>query len=302
MNFDETLQNSFNTKASIALVRAGSQDLLDLVQESALEHGIKWHLFDDEALLSAAFGEMDFDYSENGVIIHHCNDDAECANKAGRLISSGGANVLMKGLISTAVILKAVLNKKLNLLDQDLLSHVALFNLPNYYKPVIISDAAMNIDPDAETKIKIIENTITVAEKLGINKPKIALLSAVEKVNKKITSTTINDTIVKNHNFENAIIDGPMQYDLAISKGAAQIKNYESAVAGDADILIMPNIDAGNILYKALITTARAHVAGIITGLKVPFVLTSRADSKEEKYNSIKLAIKIMEHNQEDIR
>ncbi|MGO1923758.1 MAG: phosphate acyltransferase [Jeotgalicoccus sp.] len=301
MNFDETLQSGLNTNASIALVRAGSQDLLDLVQESALEHGIKWHLFDDESALKEAFIKMEFDYSKNGVIIHHCTDDTECANEAGRLISSDGANVLMKGLISTGVILKAVLNKELKLLDQKLLSHVALFSLPNYHKPVIISDAAMNIDPDAETKIKIIENTIAVAGKLGIKKPKIALLSAVEKVNEKIASTVTNDIIVKAHNFKNAVIDGPMQYDLAMSKSAAQIKGYDSPVAGDADILIMPHIDAGNILYKALITTAGAHVAGMIAGLKVPFVLTSRADSKEEKYNSIKLAIKMMEHNQEDV-
>lgn len=301
MNFDETLQSGINTNASIALVRADSQDLLDLVQESALEHGIKWHLFDDESALKEAFIKMEFDYSKNGVIIHHCTDDTECANEAGRLISSGGANVLMKGLISTGVILKAVLNKELKLLDQKLLSHVALFSLPNYHKPVIISDAAMNIDPDAETKIKIIENTIAVAGKLGIKKPKIALLSAVEKVNEKIASTVTNDIIVKAHNFKNAVIDGPMQYDLAMSKSAAQIKGYDSPVAGDADILIMPHIDAGNILYKALITTAGAHVAGMIAGLKVPFVLTSRADSKEEKYNSIKLAIKMMEHNQEDV-
>lgn len=301
MNFDETLQSSFNTDASIALVRAGSEDLLELVRESALEHGIKWHLFDDERVLAEAFSTMEFDYSKHGVTIHHCTDDAACAEEAGRLISSGDANVLMKGLISTGVILKAVLNKELKLLDRKLLSHVALFSLPNYHKPVIISDAAMNIDPDAETKIKIIENTITVAEKLGIKEPKIALLSAVEKVNEKIASTVTNDTIVAGHNFENAIIDGPMQYDLAMSKSAAEIKGYDSPVAGDADILIMPHIDAGNILYKALITTAGAHVAGIIAGLKVPFVLTSRADSKEEKYNSIKLAIKMMKHNQEDV-
>lgn len=301
MNFDETLQSNLYSSASIALVRAGSQDLLDLVQESALEHGIKWHLFDDQVLLKEAFIKMDFDYSKNGVIIHHCTDDSECASEAGRLISSGGANVLMKGLISTGIILKAVLNKELKLLNQELLSHVALFKLPNHHKPVLISDAAMNIDPDVETKIKIIENTINVAEKLGIKNPKIALISAVEKVNEKIASTVTNDTIVKAHNFENAIIDGPMQYDLAMSKSAALIKGYDSDVAGDADILIMPHIDAGNILYKALVTTAGAHVAGIIAGLKVPFVLTSRADSKEEKYNSIKLAIKMMEHNQEDV-
>ena len=301
MNFDETLKINSGTRASIALVKAASEDLLELVIESAQDPGITWHLFDDEQTLTEMFSKMKFDYKLHKVTIHHSTDDQDAATKAGRFISEGGADVLMKGLISTGVILKAVLNKELKLLDQELLSHLALFSLPNYHKPVIISDAAMNIDPGTETKIKIIENTISAAGRLGIRKPKIALLSAVEKVNEKIASTVTNDTIVKAHNFKDAIIDGPMQYDLAMSKSAAEIKGYHSAVAGDADILIMPHIDAGNILYKALVTSAGAHVAGMITGLKVPFVLTSRADSKEEKYNSIKLAIKMMEHNQEDV-
>ena len=301
MNFDETLKINSSTRASIALVKAASEDLLELVIESAQELNITWHLFDDEQTLTEMFKKLNYDYALHSVTIHHSTDDQDAAQKAGRFTSDGGADVLMKGLISTGVILKAVLNKELKLLDQELLSHVALFSLPNYHKPVIISDAAMNIDPDTETKIKIIENTITAAGRLGIAKPKIALLSAVEKVNEKIASTVTNDTIVTAHNFKNAIIDGPMQYDLAMSKSAAEIKGYDSAVAGDADILIMPHIDAGNILYKALVTTAGAHVAGMITGLKVPFILTSRADSKEEKYNSIKLAIKMMEHNQEDV-
>lgn len=301
MNFDETLKINSSTRASIALVKAASKDLLELVIESAQELNITWHLFDDEQTLTEMFKKLNYDYALHNVTIHHSTDDQDAAQKAGRFTSDGGADVLMKGLISTGVILKAVLNKELKLLDQELLSHVALFSLPNYHKPVIISDAAMNIDPDTETKIKIIENTITAAGRLGIAKPKIALLSAVEKVNEKIASTVTNDTIVTAHNFKNAIIDGPMQYDLAMSKSAAEIKGYDSPVAGDADILIMPHIDAGNILYKALVTNAGAHVAGIIIGLKVPFVLTSRADSKEEKYNSIKLAIKMMEHNQEDV-
>ncbi|CEA00099.1 Phosphate acetyltransferase [Jeotgalicoccus saudimassiliensis] len=301
MNFDETLKINSSTRASIALVKAASEDLLELVTETAGELGIIWHLFDDEQTLKEMFSELNHDYKLHNITIHHSTDDTGAAQQAGRFIADGGADVLMKGLISTGVILKAVLNKELKLLDQELLSHVALFSMPNYHKPVIISDAAMNIDPDTETKIKIIENAVTASHRLGIEKPKVALLSAVEKLNEKIASTVTNDTIVSGHKFDNAIIDGPMQYDLAMSKSAAAIKGYTSEVAGDADILIMPHIDAGNILYKALVTTAGGHVAGMITGLKVPFVLTSRADSKEEKYNSIKLAIKMMEHNQEDV-
>ena len=139
---------------------------------------------------------------------HNSAGDQSCASNAAQFTADGHANILMKGLISTGVILKSVLNKELNRLDQKLLSHVALFSLPNRDKPVLISDAAMNIDPDAETKIKIIENAAAVARKLNIEKPKVALLSAVEKVNEKIASTVTNDTIVKSHKFDHAIVDG----------------------------------------------------------------------------------------------
>ena len=248
MNFDEILQINSTSRTSIALVRADSEELLTLVRETAEDFGITWHLFDVEDNIIHKFSDMNFEYMKNNIIIHHAKTDLECAQKAAALISSGGADVLMKGLISTNIILKSVLNKDLNLLDQELLSHVALFSLPNYDKPVLISDAAMNIDPDTDTKIKIIHNAVSVAEKLGIAEPKVALLSAVEKVNEKIASTVTNDTIVKAHVFNNAVIDGPMQYDLAVSKKAADIKQYHSPVAGNADILIMPHIDAGNIL------------------------------------------------------
>src|SRR5699024_9246403 len=201
---------------------------------------------------------------------------------------------LMKGIISTNTILKSVLNKSLKLLDQPLLSHIALFKLPSYHKPLIISDAAMNINPDEQMKISIIDNALRVAEKIGVTEPKVALISAVEKVNPKKESTVINQSIVDNHHFKNAVVEGPMSYDLALSKAAAEVKSYESKVAGDADVLIMPNIDAGNVLYKALTMSAGAHVAGLIIGLKAPFVLTSRADSKDEKLNSLKLAFQLL--------
>src|SRR5699024_3390813 len=201
---------------------------------------------------------------------------------------------LMKGIISTNTILKSVLNKSLKLLDQPLLSHIALFKLPSYHKPLIISDAAMNINPDEQMKISIIDNALRVAEKIGVTEPKVALISAAEKVNPKIESTVINQSIADNHHFKNAVVEGPMSYDLALSKAAAEVKSYESKVAGDVDILIMPNIDAGNVLYKALTISAGAHVAGLIIGLKAPFILTSRADSKDEKLNSLKLAFQLL--------
>lgn len=296
MSFNNILASNFNSSASIALVKANSLELLSLVRDLAVEKQIEWHLFDDEDTLINIFNEMAFDYTNYPITIHHSDDDKSAAHAACRSLSTGETNVLMKGLISSNVILKAVLNKEYDLLNQSLLSHVSLLDVPNYHKPIILSDAGMNIEPDIDKKIDIIKNTITVAHMLGIERPKVALISAVEKVNEKIASTVTNDIIVKSGRIENAIVDGPMQYDLAMSSRAAEIKQYDSPVAGDADILIMPHIDAGNILYKALITTAGAHGASIIVGLKVPFILTSRADSRQEKYNSIKLALKILTH------
>src|SRR5699024_2502248 len=153
----------------------------------------------------------------------------------------------------------------------------------------------MNIAPDREQKMAIIQNTAGCAGKLGMTSPKIALLSAVEKVNSKIPSTTDAEAIVKasRESEPGILIDGPLQYDLAISKEAAEHKSMASEVAGDADILIAHNIDAANVLYKSLVYSAGAKVASVITGASVPIVLTSRADSAEDKYNSIRLAMKI---------
>ncbi|WP_035855882.1 phosphate acyltransferase [Jeotgalicoccus marinus] len=294
INFDSMLNHNRSPSQSIALVRANSNELLEIVRETVEKHEIKWHLYDDESLLVNSFKDMGFDYQSYDIELHDVKEDTEAAGLAAKDIHSGRASVLMKGLISTGTILKAVLNKELDLLDKKVLSHVALFDIPTYHKPIIISDAAMNIDVDNEKKVNIIENAIEVAENLNINKPKVALISAVEKVNEKIHSTVTNDTIVKADLFSNAIVDGPMSYDLAMSATASEIKGYKSEVAGDADILIMPHIDAGNVLFKALTVSAGAHSAGIITGLKVPFVLTSRADTKVEKYNSIKLALQML--------
>lgn len=279
---------------SIALVRANSLDLLEIVKETSTDSTVSWHLFDNKDGLEEAFKKLNFEWYDHRISIHHTESDEEAANAAAALIQTGQANILMKGIISTNTILKSVLNKSLKLLDQPLLSHIALFKLPSYHKPLIISDAAMNINPDEQMKISIIDNALRVAEKIGVTEPKVALISAVEKVNPKIESTVINQSIADNHHFKNAVVEGPMSYDLALSKAAAEVKSYESKVAGDVDILIMPNIDAGNVLYKALTISAGAHVAGLIIGLKAPFVLTSRADSKDEKLNSLKLAFQLL--------
>jgi len=220
-------------------------------------------------------------------------DDATACIKAVSLIKEGKAEILMKGMVPTAVLLKAVLDKHNGLRKRDTLSHFALFQTSHYHKLLGITDAAMNISPGLEEKISIIENAVEVMNQLGVLKPKVAILAPLETVNSKINSSVEADVLTKmniNHQINNCIIHGPLALDNAISKEAAMQKGIRSEVAGDADILIAPDLNSGNILYKSLIFLSDGIAAAIITGASAPIVLTSRADSEMNKLYSIALA------------
>jgi len=202
-------------------------------------------------------------------------------------IKAGKADILMKGLVSTAPLLRSVLDNENGLKQNKVLSHFALFQTPSYHKLFGLSDAAMNILPDVSEKIYIIENAVEVFHKLGHHEPKVALLTPVEKVNEKIQSTVDAFKITqlyRENKIKACIIDGPLALDNAISRDAAKHKNIDSPVAGDADILITPDLNSGNILYKSLVFFSGAASAAVVTGAKVPVVLTSRADSETTNY------------------
>ena len=211
-------------------------------------------------------------------------------------VKSGKAQVLMKGLCSTSVFLKGVLDKNNGLRSGKVLSHLAVFESPQYHKLFMLSDAAMNIAPDLSTKIVITENAISAALKLGYEKPKIAIISAVEKINPDGIPSTVDAAIISKMNernqIKNAIIDGPLAVDNALSEQSCIVKGLNTQVGGDADILIVPNIETGNACYKLLTILGNAKVAGIIVGATAPIVLTSRADSDESKFLSIVTALK----------
>lgn len=299
MKFDEIFDEYKNKMTTLSICKAADMDVLKPVLRLLKETNIRFHLVDNESRLEEMLNTFDEELIDGDrVVIHHSTSDEEAAAIAVGLTAEGEADILMKGLISTSTILKEVLNKSHGLVIGNTLSHVALFDIPNYHKAILLSDAAMNIAPDVEQKKAIIHNATDCGHRMGMDRPKVALLSAVEKVNKKIQSTTDAETIINwiDHSNLNILIDGPLQYDLAISKKAAEHKNLKSEVTGDADILIAHNIDAGNVLYKSLVYSAGARVASVITGASVPIVLTSRADSAEDKYNSIRLAIKISQN------
>lgn len=220
-------------------------------------------------------------------------DGTKACVTAVSLIREGKAEILMKGMVPTASLLKAVLDKEKGLKKHDTLSHFALFQTSHYHKLLGISDAAMNISPNLDEKVKIVENAVEIMNLLGIETPKVAILAPLETVNNKIQSSVDAAALTKmnqNNQIRNCIINGPLALDNAVSKEAARQKKIESPVAGDADILITPDLNSGNILYKSLIFLSDGLAAAIIAGASAPIVLTSRADSEESKRYSIALA------------
>ncbi len=210
-----------------------------------------------------------------------------------KLVRNKDADILMKGNLATSILLKAVLNKEWGLRSGALLSHLSLFQADAYHKLIALTDAAMNIAPDFPGKVALINNAVAYLNSLGLEKPKVAILGAVESVNEAMPITMEAAALAKmadRGQIKNCIIDGPFAFDNAISKSSAELKGIKSPVAANADLLVCGNIEAANILYKTLIYFAHAQCAAVIVGAKAPIVLTSRADSDATKLNSIALA------------
>lgn len=217
----------------------------------------------------------------------------ETARKTVALMHKDEAEVLMKGTVDTPTLLKAVLNKQYNLRTGRLLSHVAIMEVPSYPKLLCVSDGAMIIKPTFDQKIQIVHNAVLVMKHLGIDRPKVALMAAIEKINPDMPETLDAQKIVlmaRGGYFPDAIVEGPMAIDLAFSREAARIKAFDSLVSGEPDILIMPDIASGNIFAKGLVYLAGAAMSGLIVGARRPIVLISRSDSAIARLNSIALA------------
>jgi phosphate butyryltransferase len=236
-----------------------------------------------ESLLSS----LDMDH--RGIEIIEAGDPREAVNIGVDMAKQGKVQMLMKGLLSTRDFLKGIVSEDKALVGNNLLSHVAVFECPGREHLFMVTDAAMNINPDVAQKYQILKNSLSVAKSLGITGPKVAILSAVETVNPAISSTTDAAVLCKMAQRDklSAIVDGPLALDISISKEALQHKGITSPVEGDADILLVPELVSGNILYKSLVYFAGARVAGIVAGARVPIILTSRADSDESKAYSI---------------
>jgi phosphate butyryltransferase len=280
-----------NGRKRVVVAVAQDEDVL-LAIKSASEAGIATPLLvGDKQAIEIAAERAGYDLS--GIeIIHEADSQKACIRAAG-LIKEARADIIMKGLVSTTTLMRVLLDKDQGIMNDGLLSHVAFFETPYYHKIICITDAALNIAPDLNEKTAIIKNAVDACHKLGMKIPCVAILAPVETVNPKIESTlhaALLSQMQKRNQIQGCIIDGPLALDNAVSLKAAEHKGLKSEVAGNADILVVPDLNAGNILYKSLVFLGGAVAAAIVAGASVPVVLTSRADNDRSKFLSIALA------------
>ncbi|MCQ6284058.1 MULTISPECIES: phosphate butyryltransferase [Bacillus cereus group] len=280
-------------KKTVAVAVAEDHEVIEAVAKAIKLQLAQFRLYGNQEKIMGMLQEHGLQTSEHVEVIAAMSN-AEAAELSVKSVRNGEADVLMKGNIPTANILKAVLNKEWGLRKGSVLSHVAAFEVPNYDRLIFVTDAAMNIAPDVTQKAAIIQNTVEVARAIGIDLPKVAPIAAVEVVNPAMQAT-IDAAMLTQMNrrgqIKDCIVDGPLALDNSVSQIAAEHKGIVSDVAGKADILLVPTIEAGNVLYKSLVYFADAKVGAMIAGAKAPIVLTSRADSAETKVYSLALAV-----------
>jgi len=276
---------------TIAVAVAQDEPVLEAVRDARKEGLAKAILVGNKEMIENTAKKIGMDISDFEII--HEPNDKKAAVKAVELVSSGKADMVMKGLIDTANFLRAVLNKEVGLRTGNLMSHVGVFEIPKYDRLIFLTDAAFNMYPDLKAKIDILNNAVKVAKAVGIDTPKAAAICAVEVVNPDMPAT-VDASILSKMNergqIKGCIVDGPLALDNALSEEAAAHKKISGPVAGKADIMLLPNIEAGNVMYKTLTYTTDSKSGGILVGTSAPVILTSRADSHETKLNSIALA------------
>ncbi|MBV7272575.1 bifunctional enoyl-CoA hydratase/phosphate acetyltransferase [Clostridium sp. PL3] len=289
-NFEELIgkvRNNKNKKV-VAVVAAQDEHTLEAVFRAKNDNIVEPILIGNKSKIKELVEKLKESIDDNSII--DAEDDTAAAIKAVELIHENKADFIMKGKLQTADLLKAVVNKEKGLRTGSVMSVFAIHEIPTYHKLIAIADGGMMMYPNLDEKKQIIENSVNTLISMGYEKPKVAVLAAVETVNPKMPEAVDADLLKKMNlagEIKNCIIEGPISYDLAMHKESAEIKGFESTVTEDADILIVPNIAAGNILSKSLIYSAGAKMAGFVIGAKVPIVLTSRGASSEEKYLSL---------------
>ena len=286
-------------RVTLSVAAAHDEEVLLAIKSAVEMEIITPILIGEENKIREISKEINFDLSKFKII--NKGTIEECAETAVKLVSSGEADFVMKGLLDTSVILKAVLNKEWGLRTDSLLSHVMVYEVPSYDKLLVTTDGGMNIEPDYDQKVKILKNAIEATKPLGLKHIKVACLAAKEKVNSKMQATVdaraLQEAGERGEFGKDVTVEGPLAFDLAVSKEAAKVKGFKSKVSGETDIMLMPTIEVGNGIGKALTYFAGAKSAGIIMGAKAPIVLVSRADSHESKLYSIAYGALIAGYN-----
>ena len=286
-------------RVTLSVAAAHDEEVLLAIKSAVEMEIITPILIGEENKIREISKEINFDLSKFKII--NKGTIEECAETAVKLVSSGEADFAMKGLLDTSVILKAVLNKEWGLRTDSLLSHVMVYEVTSYDKLLVTTDGGMNIAPDYNQKVKILKNAIEATKPLGLKHIKVACLAAKEKVNSKMQATVdaraLQEAGERGEFGKDVTVEGPLAFDLAVSKEAAKVKGFKSKVSGETDIMLMPTIEVGNGIGKALTYFAGAKSAGIIMGAKAPIVLVSRADSHESKLYSIAYGALIAGHN-----
>ena len=279
-------------KKRLVLCCAHDEHSLDAVYEAYREGIIEPVFVGKEEEIKKICAEEGFDFGD--VTIYNVEDDVEAAKKAVELIREGKGDFLMKGKMQTADLLKQVVNKETGLQVGKIMSHVGLFKVPNYHKLVVLTDGGMLLQPDLEQKVKIINNAVEVLHALGYENPNVGVMCGAEVLNRKAQESVDAAELKEmwqNGEITGCTVEGPISYDIAVSKEIADFKKFYSPVAGEVDCMIMPSMATGNLLGKSwTVSTDEGMMAGIVVGAKVPIVVTSRGSTAAEKFYSIALA------------
>ena len=290
--YDELIEEVLKSEPARVAVAAAQDDAVLQACQSAYEQKLAtFSLFGDQARIEAAAQKAGVNL--DGMRIVHVADDMQAAMQAVEFVSTGNADIVMKGIINTGDLLRAVLDKSIGLRTGRVLSHLAMFELNGFDRLIGVTDGGMNIVPTLPQKADIIQNAAGVFHRLGVDPVKVAVLAAVETVNADMPGTIDAAALAKmadRGQLEGVVVDGPLALDNAVSEAAARHKGIVSPVAGKADILLVPNLEVGNILGKSLVYMGGGKIAGLILGARRPVVVTSRADTPESKVISIALA------------
>ena len=292
-SFDDLIKKvqNLDSMKKVAVVSAQDEHTLEAVFKAKKDNIVEPILIGNKKKIIEILSGLHESVLEESII--NVESDSEAAEKAVELINENKADFIMKGKIQTADLLRAVVNKENGLRTGKVISHIVIHEIPTYHKLLAVTDGGMMMYPSLDEKKQILENAVSTFLTLGYENPKVAVLAAVETVNPKMQESVDADMLKKMNikgEIKNCIVEGPISYDLTMSKESASIKGFVSPVTGEADIIVVPNITVGNILGKSLVYSAGAKMAGFIVGAKVPIVLTSRGSTSEEKYLSLALS------------